>query len=62
MDPKKKQVLFLKFYSGLSYEEIGQLIGIHPDSAKKQVYRTITSLRGIVQKRIELFFFFLASS
>jgi RNA polymerase sigma factor (sigma-70 family) len=61
MDSKKKEVLFLKFYSGLSYEEIGRLVGIHPDSAKKQVYRTITSLREIVQKKIELFFFFLSS-
>ena len=61
MDSRKKQILFLKFYSDLSYEEIGLLVGIHPDSAKKQVYRTITSLREIVQKKIELFFFFLSS-
>ena len=59
LDPRKKEIIFLKFHSGLSYEEIGRLAGIQPDSAKKLVYRTISSLREIIQDQVfELFLLF----
>ena len=45
LDPQKRELLFLKFSTGLSYIEIGQLLGINPDTVKKQVYRTLDSLR-----------------
>jgi RNA polymerase sigma factor (sigma-70 family) len=55
LDPRKKEILFLKFYSGLSYDEIGKLVGIQSDSAKKLVYRVVSSLREVIQKkRLEL--------
>lgn len=63
LDPGKKEILFLKFHSGLSYKEIGNLVGMQPDSAKKIVYRTVTSLREIIQKKVfELFFLFTTRS
>ncbi len=46
LDPKKRELLFLKFSTGLNYVEIGQLLGINPDTVKKQVYRTLDHLRG----------------
>lgn len=46
LDPQKRELLFLKFSTGLNYCEIGQLVGINPDTAKKQVYRTLDHLRG----------------
>ncbi len=59
LDTGKREVLFLKFYSGLSYDEIGEIAGIKPDSAKKIVYRIITSFREIIKdKVIELLFIF----
>lgn len=45
LDPRKKELLYLKFNSGLNYSEIGDIVGLKPDTVKKQVYRLIDSLR-----------------
>ena len=45
LDSEKRELLFLKFYTGLNYAEIGQLLGINPDTAKRQVYRLLNFLR-----------------
>lgn len=46
LDSNQRELLFLKFYKNLSYKEIGHLLGIQPDSAKKQVYRIVKRLRS----------------
>jgi RNA polymerase sigma-70 factor (ECF subfamily) len=46
IDPQKREILFLKFSTGLNYAEIGELVGLKPDTVKKQVYRTLDSLRN----------------
>jgi RNA polymerase sigma factor (sigma-70 family) len=46
LDPQKRELLFLKFNSGLNYAEIGRLLDINPDTVKKQVYRTLDHLRN----------------
>ncbi len=46
LDPQKRELLFLKFNTGLNYPEIGHLLGLNPDTVKKQVYRTLDYLRG----------------
>lgn len=46
LDDKKKELLFLKFTSGLTYKEIGELLDIKSDTVKKQIYRTLKLLRG----------------
>lgn len=46
LDPQKRELLFLKFTTGLNYIEIGQLLGMNPDTVKKQVYRTLDQLRS----------------
>ena len=59
LDSQKKEVLFLKFHSGLSYVEIAEIVGIKASSVKKLVYRTIFSLREILKRKsLELFFLF----
>lgn len=45
IDPQKREILFLKFSTGLNYAEIGEIVGMNPDTVKKQVYRTLDSLR-----------------
>lgn len=45
IDPQKRELLFLKFSTGLNYSEIGELVGMNSDTVKKQVYRTLDSLR-----------------
>lgn len=46
IDPQKRELLFLKFSTGLNYSEIGEIVGMNPDTVKKQVYRTLDSLRN----------------
>ncbi len=46
LDPQKRELLFLKFSTGLNYIEIGHLLGMNPDTVKKQVYRTLDQLRN----------------
>lgn len=41
----QREILYLKFYNNLNYNEIGDLLGVRPDSAKKQIYRIIERLR-----------------
>ncbi len=45
LDPQKRELLFLKFNSEMNYNEIGQLLSINPDTAKKQVYRLLDQIR-----------------
>ena len=46
LDPQKRELLFLKFTTGLNYTEIGQLTGMTSDAVKKQIYRTLSFLRS----------------
>lgn len=63
LEPRKKEIIFLKFHSGLSYDEIGDIVGIQSSSVKKLVYRTISSFRDILKNKIiGLFFLFSRSS
>lgn len=59
LDSQKRELLFLKFSTTLSYVEIGQLINLNPDNVKKQVYRTLTHLRTKFGAKLqELFMIF----
>lgn len=45
LDEEKRELLFLKFNTGLSYIQIGQVLHMKPDTVKKQVYRLLEQLR-----------------
>jgi RNA polymerase sigma factor (sigma-70 family) len=45
LNTKKRELLFLKFNSGLTYNEIGKLLELKPDTVKKQVLRLLKFLR-----------------
>lgn len=45
LDPQKRELLFLKFNSAMNYNEIGLILKINPDTAKKQVYRVLDQIR-----------------
>jgi len=62
LDPRKKEIIFLKFHSGLSYDEIGDIVGIQSSSVKKLVYRTISSFRDILKNKIIGLFFLFSRS
>lgn len=46
LDAQKRELLFLKFSTGLNNQEIGQMLGINPETVKKQIYRLLQSLRS----------------
>jgi len=45
LTPKNREILYLKFYRRFSYQQIGEMLEMQPDSAKKQVYRVIAKLK-----------------
>lgn len=59
LDARKRELLFLKFNSGLTYNEIGTLLDCKPDTVKKQVQRILKLLRGkLGENFLELFVVF----
>ena len=50
LDAQKRELLFLRFNSGLSYVEIGKLLHVNPDTAKKKIYRLIKLLQKKFKK------------
>nr|WP_321353946.1 sigma-70 family RNA polymerase sigma factor [uncultured Draconibacterium sp.] len=55
LKPSKRELLFLKFNSNLSYVEIGKLLDLKPDTVKKQVYRILKQLRRKIGAEIAAF-------
>lgn len=50
LDSAKRELLFLRFNSGLTFNEIGLLMDVKPDTVKKQVSRLLKQLH----KRMEV--------
>ena len=50
LDSKKRELLFLKFNSGLTYNEIGAILDCKPDTVKKQVSRILSMLNTKIKK------------
>lgn len=50
LNAQKRELLFLRFHSGLTYIEIGKLLHLNPDTAKKQVQRLLKLLRKKFEK------------
>lgn len=46
LDAKKRELIFLKFNSGLTYKEIGELLNCNAETVKKQVQRILKFLRN----------------
>jgi RNA polymerase sigma factor (sigma-70 family) len=60
ISPQKREMLFLKFSTGLNYAEIGEIVGMKADAVKKQVYRTLDDLRDrFGEKLLSLFTIFI---
>jgi RNA polymerase sigma factor (sigma-70 family) len=46
LPPRQKEALFLKFFDGLSYEEVAGVMGIEQSSAYKVVYKALDNLQN----------------
>lgn len=42
---RQQEIIFLRFYEGLSYDEIADIMGIHVSSAYKLLYKALESLQ-----------------
>lgn len=45
LEPRDRELVALKFHAGLSYAEIGDLLGISESNAGTRVHRAVTKLR-----------------
>ncbi len=53
----QKEVIYLRFEEGLSYQEISRIMEISVESVRKQVFRAISSLRNILESTTFYTFF-----
>lgn len=59
LSSRQKEALFLKFYSGLGYEEISGILNVNYQSARNLVHRSIEKLRESYSKNGIILFSFL---
>lgn len=45
LPPRQQEVIFLRFYEGLSYEEAADIMGIHVSSAYKLLYKALENVQ-----------------
>lgn len=45
---RQKEVLYLKYFNGMSYDEIEEILGINYQSIRNHAYRAVKSLRKIM--------------
>jgi DNA-directed RNA polymerase specialized sigma24 family protein len=58
LTPGQKEIIYLKFEEGLGYHEIAGMLGITQESARKQLYRALLSLRHIIgNEQLYIFFY-----
>jgi len=50
LNSSQREILYLRFHQGFSYDQISRITGINSNSAKKQVYRIMQRLREIAGK------------
>lgn len=52
LDESRAQLIQLRFMDGLSYQEVGQVLGIGEDAAKMRTHRVLAVLRANLVQRI----------
>jgi len=57
LSSKQKEIIYLKFEEEMEYTEIARLMKITVESARKQLYRTLLSLRQILDNETFLILF-----
>ncbi len=64
LSKKQKEIIYLKFEEELDYPDIAQVLQISVESARKQIYRAIKSLRQSLDHQINtpLLYIFLKKS
>ena len=53
LDSKCRELLRLRYFAGLSYEELAQTLRLHPKTVSSRLSRCLRRLRNTVQKLVE---------
>jgi len=56
---RQKEIIYLKYYQNLSYEEVSEIMNINYQVARNLLYQAIKSLKSLLAGSLELFLFFL---
>ncbi|MHA4811116.1 RNA polymerase sigma factor [Flavitalea flava] len=56
---RQKEIIYLKYYQNLSYEEVSEIMNINYQVARNLLYQAIKSLKNMLAGSLELFLFFL---
>jgi len=59
LSPGQKEIIFLKFEEELDYPEIAKTLNITVESARKQLYRALKSLRNLIDPKVLQTFLFI---
>jgi RNA polymerase sigma factor (sigma-70 family) len=59
LSSRQKEIIYLKYYQNLSYEEVSEIMNINYQVARNLLYQAIKSLKTLLAGSIELFIFFL---
>jgi RNA polymerase sigma factor (sigma-70 family) len=53
---RQKEIIYLKYYQNLSYEEVSEIMNINYQVARNLLYQAIKSLKNLLAGSFELFF------
>ena len=56
---RQKEIIYLKYYQNLSYEEVSEIMNINYQVARNLLYQAIKSLKNMLAGPLELFLYFL---
>lgn len=56
---RQKEIVYLKFYQGLTYEEISEIMQINYQASRNLLYQAVKSLKTILQNTARTMFFLI---
>jgi len=56
---RQREIIYLKYYQNLSYEEVSEIMNINYQVARNLLYQAIKSLKTLLAGTLELFLLFL---
>lgn len=61
LSPRQREVLYLRFYEGMSYEEIVEIMSVNYQVARNYLYKGLQSLKERLSTNVSVYLFFLFS-
>ena len=59
---RQKEIIYLKYYQNLSYEEVSEIMNINYQVARNLLYQAIKSLKHMLAGPLDFFLFFLLAA